>query len=61
MQGVLLTAPLDPKLRAADGDKAGRAEAQLCSELLPLLAVAVGTGQLPSVCAHVCMRARMCC
>lgn len=52
MQGVLLTAPLDPKLRVADGDEAGRAEAQLCFELLPLLAVAVGTGQLPSVYAR---------
>lgn len=58
MQGVLLTAPLDPKLRVADGDEAGRAEAQLCFELLPLLAVAVGTGQLPSVCARACVCAR---
>lgn len=58
MQGVLLTAPLDPKLRVADGDEAGRAEAQLCFELLPLLAVAVGTGQLPSVCARACVYAR---
>lgn len=58
MQGVLLTAPLDPKLRVADGDEAGRAEAQLCFELLPLLAVAVGTGQLPSVCARARVYAR---
>lgn len=58
MQGVLLTAPLDPKLRVADGDEAGRAEAQLCFELLPLLAVAVGRNRAAPQCVCACVYAR---
>lgn len=57
MQGVLLTAPLDPKLRVADGERLGEQEPScvLSCRLCWLLPWEQGSSP---VCARVCMRAR---
>lgn len=64
MQGVLLTAPLDPKLRVADGERLGEQEPScvLSCRLCWLLRWEQGSSPV-CVRARVCMRARarMCC